>query len=639
MLVGTRALSRRTRWADGLLWCLAVLVCLVQIVPWSPDMPQGGLDGSWRYALEEGLSNGLELGRDLVFTFGPYSSVYTHSYHPATNTLMMSASLYLALSFALVLGLFIDGGRRGWFLCLLVVLAGGVYFNDSVMFLLPLLVGLQVFQRWREGGRSEAGRKAPWLLVVLFAPLGLLPLVKGTLLVLCAMVTVLSAGFLWAQRRRMLACICLCTPAVTLIALWLASGQPLYGLPPFFKGMWAIVSGYNDAMSYYGVLRESLLFVIAIVTLLWAVARLPGLERNARVFLFLLYAGMLFITFKAGFVRQDIHTMIASTTLLMAAIGLNMVVTNRRVVVATAVVMLPWLIIDHYYGHTTPAKWVHTVDREFSSAWNGAVRRAREPGWPRPQFDAAVAGLRTQAALPVLPGRSDIYSYNQSLLIASGNQWAPRPVPQSYSAYTPYLAERNRQYLLGSTAPENIFFSVETIDRRVPALDDGPSWPVLLSDYRPVSFQNGMLVLKHDVASAYQPAATLPGSSYRFGDVVPVPAAGAWFVRFDIKPSLSGRLLALVFRTSQIELRIHTSDGKQHDYRLIAGMARAGFLLSPLVETTADFAALYEDGVSIGGKRVVNISLHTARGFQWLWQDEFDMQLTPVPLVRRAIAP
>ena len=41
----------------------------------------------------------LVLGRDLVFTFGPYSSLYTRNYHPATNTLVMLSSLYLALSY------------------------------------------------------------------------------------------------------------------------------------------------------------------------------------------------------------------------------------------------------------------------------------------------------------------------------------------------------------------------------------------------------------------------------------------------------------------------------------------------------------------------------------------------------------
>ena len=620
--------ARWPRWVDGVLWCLALLVCLVRIVPFTPDMPQGGLDGSWRYALEQGMANGLVLGRDLVFTFGPYSSVYTRNYHPATNTLVMLSSLYLALSYAWTLGLFVGARRSAWLLALLVVMAGMVYFNDTVLFMLPLLVGLHVRRRWA-GDSGDAG--APWMLPVLFAPLGLLPLIKGTLLVLCVMVTVLSAGFLWTQRRRTLAALCLLTPALTLVLLWCASGQPLMALPEFFTGMMAIVSGYNDAMSYYGVLRESLLFVIAMLTVLWAIARTPGQEWNAKVFLLLLYGGVLFITFKAGFVRQDMHTVIASTTLLMAVIALNMVLAGRRMLVATAVVLLPWLVIDHNYEQTTPVKVVRTVTRLTAAAWDGALQRARQPEWPRSQFDATVAGLRAQAALPVLPGRSDIYSYNQTALLASGNQWAPRPVPQSYSAYTPELAERNRRYLIGAQAPQNIFFSVETIDSRVPALDDGPSWPVLLADYRPTSMQNGTLILQRNGASRYTAADAQPASVHRFGEAVSVPSgAPVWFVRFDIKPSLSGRVLALLFRTSQIVLRVETVDGQRHDYRLIASMARAGFVLSPLVESTADFAALYGDATPLRERRVRSVSLSTGRGFQWLWQDAYSIAFTPV---------
>jgi hypothetical protein len=623
---------RGSRWVDAALWLLALFVCLVVIVPFSPDMPLGGLDGSWRFALEQGMANGLVLGRDLVFTFGPYSSVYTRSYHPATHTLMMFASLYLALSFTWTLGLFIGACRRAWLAGLLLMMVGMVYFNDTILFMLPLLVGLQVFLRWQRSDSNQAG--APWMLVLLFAPLGLLPLVKGTLLVLCAMVTVLSAGFLWAQRRRALGAVCLLTPAVALVLLWCASGQPLAALPDFVAGMMAIVSGYNDAMSYYGVLRESLPFVVAMLTMLWAIARLQALEQRAKVFLFLLYGGVLFITFKAGFVRQDVHAMIASTTLLMAAIALNMVLADRRVLVATAVVMLPWLVIDHNYANTTPAKVVHTVGRQVAAAWDGTLQRLRQPDWPRPQFDAAVAGLRAQAALPVLTGRSDIYSYNQSWLIASGNQWAPRPVPQSYSAYTPALAERNRQFLLGAEAPRNIFFRVETVDSRLPSLDDGPSWPVLLANYRPAGMQNGMLILKQRDAGHYKAPATLPASTHRFGDVVPVPAAAAWFVQFDIKPTLLGRVLALVFRTSQLRLHVTTADGEQQDYRLIGGMARAGFVLSPLVENTADFAALYDNAARLHERRVLSVRLSTARGFQWLWQDNYQIALTPVAAIQ-----
>lgn len=626
------------RWPDIVLWCLIVLVCVVRIVPFTPDMPQGGLDGSWRYALEQGMANGMVLGRDLVFTFGPYSSVYTSNYHPATQTLMMLASVSLALAYALTLGLFIgpDLRCRSWLLAMLVAIGGLVYFNDSMLFLLPLLVGLQVLRRWTPAGADcAAGRTAPaWLLALLVAPFGLLPLVKGTLLVLCAMVALLCAGYLWALRRRWLAALCLGTPASVLPLLWVAAGQPLDGLADYFIRMSEIVSGYNEAMAYYGVLRESLPFAIAAVVLLWAVLRLPALARAQKCLLALLYGGVLFIAFKAGFVRQDMHTVIASTVLLMAAFSLNMLVADRRVMVATAVVLVPWLLIDHHYENTTPAKLLANITQQFAKSGNGALRRLREADWPRSQFEATVRDLRAQAGLPLLAGGSDIYSYNQTALIASGNRWSPRPVPQSYSAYTPELARLNRDFLLGPHAPENIFFSVETIDRRLPSLDDGPSWPILLQRYAPAGTPQGMLLLKRRADRPSPPSPVTEEKQFLFGQAVPLPGGAArLYAQFDIKPTLLGRLAGLVFRTSQIELQLTLADGTRERYRLIPGMAKAGFLLSPHVARTTEFAALYGDAASLRGKHVGALSIHTAKGFQWLWQDSYTLrwQVLPAP--------
>jgi hypothetical protein len=53
-------------------FCLAIL-----LVPINPSMPTGGLDPSWVLGLNESLTQGYKFGTDIVFTFGPFSSIYT----------------------------------------------------------------------------------------------------------------------------------------------------------------------------------------------------------------------------------------------------------------------------------------------------------------------------------------------------------------------------------------------------------------------------------------------------------------------------------------------------------------------------------------------------------------------------------
>ena len=55
----------------------ALIIAWLLLMPFSPGMPTGGVDGSWPYALNEAIARGYVFGRDLIFTFGPLPSVYT----------------------------------------------------------------------------------------------------------------------------------------------------------------------------------------------------------------------------------------------------------------------------------------------------------------------------------------------------------------------------------------------------------------------------------------------------------------------------------------------------------------------------------------------------------------------------------
>ena len=76
--------------------------------------------------------------------------------------------------------------------------------------------------------------------------------------------------------------------------------------------------------------------------------------------------------------------------------------------------------------------------------------------------------------LPKVHGSVDIYPWGQSFLLARDMDYRPRPVIQSYLAYTQKLEELNAAHLRGKNAPDWIFFSFGTIDDRYTSLDDAP---------------------------------------------------------------------------------------------------------------------------------------------------------------------
>jgi len=52
--------------------------------------------------------------------------------------------------------------------------------------------------------------------------------------------------------------------------------------------------------------------------------------------------------------------------------------------------------------------------------------------------------------------------------------------------------------LVSNDAPENIFFAADPIDKRLPALEDAASWPLLLSRYSIVGFYGNYLHMLRD---------------------------------------------------------------------------------------------------------------------------------------------
>lgn len=625
--------ARASRWFLAAL-LLATLVAVM--VPLSPLMPGAGLDPSWRYAINQGVGQRLAFGSDLIFTFGPYGAIYTRMFHPATDALMLGGSLFLALSYwACLLVLMRTAGRR-WSLLFCAVLAGLVVLPDPLLFSHPLLVGLAVFKL--AAGEDDPlldRRWAPWLMAVLFAPFGLLPLVKGSTLFPCAAIAGLCVFAFLRHRRFAAAVACVAAPALTLAGCWLAAGQALATLPAYFTGMAPIVSGYTEAMAVDGNLWDMGSYLAASGLLLLSILVQRNIDWQGRAFLFLVFSLYLFITFKAGFVRHDGHAIIAGTGMVFAAFLLPFAFSSKGMPLVIALALCSWWQVDRQWVRTTVHGYGDNVVATYAKAWQGLGHRMAGDGWPNTEYQAAVAALRSRARFPVLAGTSDIYPFDQAFLLASGNTWSPRPVLQSYSAYTPALAEMDRRFLLGSRAPDNIFFSVQPLDERFPSIDDGASWPVLLQRYQPALMRNGFLVLrKNPGVGPYPELPRIATGRYRLGQRIALPAsAGPLFAQLEFRPTLLGAVAGFVYKPSQLQIQVELADGGTRQFRMIAGMARSGFLISPLVENTSEFGLLYGRPGSLDGQRVVAMRMYLPDRASRMWQDEFGLTLSRVDAI------
>jgi len=581
-------------------WGLQALLFITVIcifVPFSPEMPGEGLDPSWVFGMNQAVAQGLAFGREVVFSFGPYASIYTKVYHPATDHLMLVGSLYLGLSYGLAVFLLTRNSRWYLLIAFWVVLAGLMYSRDALFYSYPLLVGLFCYQMIDAHEEVALGTNLTLALtIILFLPFGLFPLIKGSMLILCGTIAILSATFFAANRRWKLAIVVVASSIVSILIFWVASDQSVLNLPSYFISMSSIVSGYTEAMSSSGFWHEIVLYLVAVFILLIAILREDYVAIKSRAYILLVFILYFFLAFKIGFVRHDGHAIMSGTSILIASLLFAIVFHSRQIRIVLFGSVIVWMYIDSHYIKTSTESFSRNIKYTYSSAWSGVKNRLSKKEWLENEFNNTIKHLSDKTKFPLFEGTTDIYSYNQSYLIASGNNWNPRPILQSYSVYTPSLALKNKDHLLGEKAPDNVIFRVEPIDGRIPSIEDGASWPVLLTHYYPSALENDFLYLHKNPSIAKVSGVSLIGEgSYSFGDVVSVPGdSGLVFAEISIKQSAFGKLANILYKPSQLQISLNLESGITKTYRIISGMAKTGFLISPLVNNTTAFSLLYD---------------------------------------------
>lgn len=604
-------------------FALLLAVAAIMLQEWKllPHVPSHGLDPSWQFAMHQALVQGLQIGKDIVFTFGPYSFLYTHIYHPETDVLATATSTYLVLSYCVPLALLLRSASYLSLLGIALVFTFFLKLSDPFLLTYPILVGFVIYQMNNDGWRGTTKESA--LLTVLFLPFGLLPLVKGTMLIQCLAVTSLTIIlFVWNKHWRHAATVAL-SPAIALLLFWVISGQELLGLFSYLLNIAPIISGYTDAMSIAGPFVELMLYGTGAALTLIAAMCIPATHRSTKLYLMLSLGLSLLLVLKAAFVRHDGHALIASCTLLLITLYLSLISRSPWVTASILVAVTTLIVTDANYSRTSTKDLLTHASDKFVNWQNGWKYRFENPGSLDDRYFKRLVELSSSEPILRLEGTADIYSYNQSALLSSGATWSPRPIFQSYSAYTPALAELNKAHLLSENAPNNILFKMQPIDGRLPALEDGLSWPAIMNNYALSAEDRGYLYLKRKPDLPLEPRSTIISSKYHaLGEQIAVPNQDAMvFVKVETKLSLKGKLMNALFKAPPLQFKAVLSDGRELSYRYVSGMGAAGFLLSPLIENTQEFGYTFSAPHLLKGKRVKSFSLSPSSGTGF-WQDE-----------------
>ena len=553
-----------------------------------PYFVSPNLDSSWQAILEEAFFQQWQFGKDIIFTGGPLSFLYTptsNGYYPLLQVFGEALVLFLALYFIYsALRSQPNWVRGGIFLVLICATASG---KDGIYFCSLAAVSLRLLQ---------ANLKITGL-VACYGFVAVLSLMKFSFALMgfgCA--ALLFLFHLW-QKNYKTAGLILGAYLLTLFLLWIALGQSPANLPAYWIHSISVSTGHQWSMQRhesFGIFLPLLLIMLlaGLPILAWALLRR---EQPTNWGILGISALTLFLTWKAGVVRPDQHmTFFLQTTALLPALLLPFIELKKWAQTWVTACFAVFLISCFWMIPLNREQTVHRAKQNFSKG----AQTIANPTSLKTSFADLIPSIKSDHELPVIKARVgrapiDVLLHHQGILLLNDLNYQPRPTLQSYLAYNPRLARRNYEHM--RQYPPSFLLSRDDFweDGPYAVAEDNLYFREFLQHYQPLLTENGYLLLERSPnANKFTSEISLLQTTVPAGhsvDVTKFSGQTLW-VKVRYEPNLPQQIQALLYKPEILTLRLTTDRGQEHEIRLVGPNLKNGFLLSPLLQTNSDIA-------------------------------------------------
>jgi hypothetical protein len=539
------------------------------------------LDSSWASTFVELTARGYRLGWDYVYTYGPLG--YLASF-VETDVLFWPRYVYEIFGKFLAAALLVDAVRRlprligGFFLVWIFCFVGN--FSETIPTILIFALGCHlVLGHW-------SGRK----LVCAVVCLTFWSLIKHTYFLEAYAFLALAVVERFAEGKRREALGLAAMSIVLFALLWLMLGYRISALPYYWRCAVEISQGYQDTM-FTPWKKNALYWALGLWICLGGITRqLCRLEsqKKRRLRLVLLVLAGFFLAWKHAAIRSETHALGWFVYAPTAGVFLlSMFPTHSWSRTTSLWVTGLWIFGLLAVGTHMGKKWqgrmfsmsetiqAHAAQvldplgtrAHLGQSWTQATESFQEPGFSR----------------KIGRGSVDFLGYEQGMILANGWNYRPRPVFQSFSAYTPYLAELNRKFYQRSSAPDWVILKMQSLEGRVPTLDDAGALECVLRTYRPVDLSGDYLLWKKSDRQSNQRGDVQKARMTVGADqTVEIPSTpNTLKISFEFKLPWWEQLQTFLMKPSEILLKVEMEDHSEQSYRLPPGEAREPFLIAP----------------------------------------------------------
>ena len=373
-------------------------------------------------------------------------------------------------------------------------------------------------------------------------------------------------------------------------------------LVPYFKSGLEMVKGYNDVMFFDGNIKNSakysyILLALTTVVFLFNISVFDKSKWFKNGVVLFLIGSSVFVLYKQSFVRADgghVYDFFIYLPLLLLC-NLDFHIYNNKwflKVITLVILFIPFKFLALEQDKTVEIKGKFPKSNYIS----GFDKFTTTSGMYLMPNDYKLPNAVLQK---IGNNTVDVLPWNILLLLQNNLNYRPRPVLQSYSAYTQYLENMNFKHYNSKNAPEFVIYEVAGIDNRYAFFDESKVNVALIKNYFLIeTFDfDGRKVQLLQKKQDFKPIKLEKIKEYAMLLNSPLVPQKDVFYEIGIYNSLSGKITSLFSHAPEIRLEMKTSDGYIKEYRTSKMLLETGIFCNQYISETKSLNSLFDSKI------------------------------------------
>ncbi len=589
---------------ERIILILFFLLIGIWTIPLPLYTPGSGLDASWVIGVNKAVSDNMQFGPEIAFTFGPLGFLYLPIYIDHNLwflSFVFMLFVHFLFFFSLALLMFKSSANWREYIIVLALVMVPIHFIRDYELLFSVGIFLYLIISYKLNSKYEI-----LILSICSLLLAIASLIKSNMAIISlSYILVFLLVCIFRKEFKKYSYICILY-IIFVPILWLISGQHLNNFPVYLINSYQSSSGYNDAMAFDGPVRQIYIGLISVIFI--SILFLYSLIKrtNSLIIFILLNIGLLFLAFKHGFVRLDSHVYGFFSSYAIIFIYIYIICKNNTNFALRVFSLLLSVLLIAFIFNAFPYIMEDNILQKVSSYEESFSLISNQTSQAQVILDAKNS-IRQSYPLDYntiyyLNNKTvDIFPWDIALVWAYDFNWSPRPVFQSYSAYTQYLDGLNAKHFSVEKAPQAILYSYKSIDGRYPLFDEPSTFASVIHNYTLVNRSGEFLLLSYDpekkntyIEKDLGTVTVEPGQPIK----IPKYDSGYVFGYIDLEYSNLGKFMKLIYKPALAHIKFKSYYlTSSVDFRFIPDVSKNGVFLSQFVGNNDDLASIFSGNI------------------------------------------